>query len=213
LQKAAGWAQGCPFSEASLEEKEEDNMSYGNLGLGALSGALGELDDAIVDLSGFGEIAQGAAKVALPVLVGGGLAFGSAYAIDKLDLGVSSTAATIKKYKWAVSGALGVLGGLAMYKYAGATAGVTTMATAATVALVGWGMGKLTPGPIASEVSGYRMAAPQPVYGKYTASKPQPIFGAYSMTDPKPIFGGISVLPGGPGVGAGFKAVNPGVFG
>ena len=200
--------------------------NYSDYGLDGLDDAFGELDSAYEELEGFGQL-QGAAKIALPVLVGSGVAFGSVYVLDKHIEGAATAEEAglvdkLKEYKWAVGGVAGALAGLAMYKYVGPSAGITAIAASLGVALVGFGINRLE---ISPSLGAFVLSRPQPVYSRFVTQKPQELFQRFVTEKPQSVYGQMVDLPRAMGqmvnlprsmgqmVDLPYGAVNPGVFG
>lgn len=201
-------------------------------------GALAELDDAMADLNdsfgglgGFDALA-GSVKIAIPVVVGGGVAFGTAAALDYF-ITEQETRDSVLPYKWLIGAGVSILAGLAMYKFQGETEGVVTIATGIVTSLAGWGMEKLKEAPATTApaatttpttttttaAQGLRdyvvVKNPMPVFERYNRNwrqKGMPTFGEYVVEkNPMPVFEKyvdvrqpVEVLQG---------AMNPGIFG
>lgn len=122
-------------------------MAWNDMGDGALAeldDALGGLNDAFGGLEGFDALA-GSVKIVIPVVVGGGVAFGTAAALDYF-IEDAETRESVMPYKWLIGAGVAILAGLAMYKFQGPTEGVVTMATGIVTSLAGWGMETLATG-------------------------------------------------------------------
>ena len=138
-------------------------MAWNDMGDGALAeldDALGGLNDALDGLEGFDALA-GSVKIVIPVVVGGGVAFGTAMALDYF-IEDPETHASVTPYKWLIGAGVAILAGLAMYKFQGATEGVVTIASGVVTCLAGWGMEQLA-APAAVEAP----AAPAAGLGRY----------------------------------------------
>jgi hypothetical protein len=152
-----------------------------------LGDALADLNDAFGSLSGFGEIGKGVVTFAVPVVLGGGVAFGAAYAIDTWIEN-----ATVKQYKWAIAGALGAAAGtiLAIVKPDLRTQGVVfAVASVATAAAI-WGYGKIG---ATTALTGYRRGQPSAALNAYRYANPfnQGNLGAYKLGSPKAQMGNL----------------------
>ena len=224
-------------------------MSWEDIGdVGATDDtALAGLDDALMDLNGsFTELEgfdalAGSVKITIPVVVGGGVAFGTAAALDYF-IEEPETRVSVLPYKWLIGAGVSVLAGLAMYKFQGPTEGIVTIASGLVTSLAGWGMeklreptckngeelydGKCVPKCVAPQVrqadgscgapaaEGYRGGLREYVIQK----NPMPVYEGYRdyviQKNPQPVYEGFGkyIDVRQPVAGLG-TAVNPGVFG
>lgn len=116
---------------------------YGQFGGAGLGDALADLNDAFGELDGFGEVAKGAFMMGVPVLVGGGIAFGTVALMDYF-ISDAGTKASIGPYKWLIGAGVGTLAGVIVWKaFNNAAMGVVTIAASIVLSLVVWGYQKM----------------------------------------------------------------------
>lgn len=185
-----------------------------DFGADGLGDALADLNDAFDELEGFDAVG-GAFTVAAPVLIGGGLTFGAAAALDYF-ITEPETRESVLPYKWLIGAGVGTLAGLIVWRTKlGPTAGIVTIASSLMLSLAGWGLAKLAETgkeettkqqqPQAGYQAYYRMPAPEPVgsLGRYERVEagelpPGDVVGEGTISHP-------TILSG--------ARVNPGVFG
>lgn len=194
----------------------------GDFGLADFEADLESLNDSLAGLSGFDALA-GAGRIVLPVVLGSGVTFGTAAAIEHF---VHSENARKKwvPYKWLIGTGAGLVAGLATYKFAGPTEGVLAMAGSVLTGLTGWGMSKITgsastSGYIIDEphrgYGRYELREPQPIFGRYRLEQPQQLFERYTMQQPQPVYEGLQgqILTTQQTPTEALGGVNPGIFG
>jgi hypothetical protein len=204
----------------------------GDFGEDGFGDALADLNDAFGELDGFGAV-EGTFKVAAPVIVGTGLTFGTAAALDYF-ISDAKTRESVLPYKWLIGAGVGTVAGLIMWKTKlGPTAGIVTVASSLALALASWGMAKLAEAPAetqstssTTQASQSSQSQPSAGYRAYVTAPAQPIyggFGRYEIAKPEELY----QLPTYSGLGEGSMvdlgvsprstvlqgAINPGVFG
>jgi hypothetical protein len=204
----------------------DDMGGMGDTALAGLDDALADLNDSFGDLSGFDAL-TGSVKFAIPVVVGGGLSFGTAAALDYF-ITEAETRDSVLPYKWLIGAGVSLLAGLAMYKFQGPVEGVVTMATGVVTSLAGWGMEAIktaqaeaavaaaTTSPAATTATpGLReyvvVKNPMPIFERYR--KPMPTFGEYEVVkNPMPVFEKFLDVRQ-PVEMMGMHGPNPGIYG
>lgn len=149
-------------------------MAWEDIGDGAmaeLDDALGGLNDAFGGLEGFDALA-GSVKIVIPVVVGGGVAFGTAAALDYF-IEDAETRASVMPYKWLIGAGVSILAGLAMYKFQGMTEGVVAIASGIVTSLAGWGMDALTTSGTEAEQIARLRAQVKAIQDAWLAGKPE----------------------------------------
>jgi len=140
------------------------------------------------DFGGFDvfDAIEEAGKSLIPVFAGGGVAFGTAEAINFLVKNED-----VRKWKWAIGAGASTLVGLALYKLRSDTEGVVTIATGALMAGAGFAHEKLTEYK-ASQVTteGLRAYQLRPSRTLYAGE-----FGAYEMEKAQPLLAGLGAQP------------------
>jgi len=146
------------------DEKELD-------GLEEFEDSLDEMEGEFDGLSGFGAVTN-AVKFVAPVALGGGLAFGTVWALPKVLS--PETMLKVEHYKWLIGAGVGAIAGVAMWKYASPTQGALTIAGAVVTALTAWGIKKLSETSVAPTKE-----PPTKDLGRYAKSTPNLAFGRY----------------------------------
>lgn len=145
-------------------------------------------------LDGFDALA-GAAQTVLPVVIGGGVAFGVAEAIDFL---VKNP--TVKKWRWGL-GALGsTLIGLGVWKWRSPEEGALVIGSGVVATGVGFGLEKLNAYKATKGIAGL---------GRYLVQPAQPLLaGRYVVEPGQPLLAGMDASET-----VGLGNINPGYFG
>jgi hypothetical protein len=155
-----------------------------------LGEALADLNGAFGELEGFG-VLTGGVKLAVPVLIGGGVTFGTAAALGYfLKDAEPTTKAAWLPYKWLIGGGVGAIVGIGLNLATESmkAEGALLAATSVVTALAGWGMQQLD-APAVAGLNAYRYRQ----LGAYrTAANPfgQGNLGSYRLGSPKTALSG-----------------------
>jgi len=143
------------------------------------------------EMDGFGALdaLEGAISAAVPVVVGGGVAFGGAQVVDLMIKNP-----TAKKWKWAIGWAAGMAVGFGLWQFRSPEEGAVAMATSTATALMGFGYDKILAYKAEKGLAGMRGL------GMYQLNPAKPLFqgaglGEYKVADAQPLFAGIPGVP------------------